>query len=145
MSTDWFKNRDKQVEARVAMVLSERNNDAPVSWDGEAGWDITIHTSIPFRVEIKADWKYLLFGNLCFETRNIRQNKPSGIVSTKANVWAHYVPQKDALLLFEPAKKLLAHLCERYRAKDPAYPLKKKMGDGNSQGLIVPYDVISTL
>ena len=82
-----------------------------------------------FFVEIKNDVKATFTNNIAIEFYNTKSGKPSGLLITKADIWAHII-QREVYLM---DVQTLRELCE----KTPPYKIVEG-GDNNS--LIYLYD-----
>ena len=93
----------------------------------------------PFSVEVKWDKRAQETGNLFFELRNTRQNKPSGIAVTTADYWCHVVGN-GAEALLAPVPVLRRFLSEgRFMEKST------QGRDSNSRGVLVPRAALAAL
>jgi len=93
----------------------------------------------PFSVEVKWDRRAQETGNLFFELRNTRQNRPSGIAVTTADYWCHVLGDGEEALL-APVPALRRFLSEGH------FPEKSTRGrDSNSRGVLVPRGSLAAL
>lgn len=54
---------------------------------------------LKFTIECKHDVYSLRSGNIAVEIHNCKSDKPSGIYSTKADIWVYLIPTKDKAIL----------------------------------------------
>lgn len=140
------KNSDVQEEKYIAdavqhfygFVESEKAPEAEPTYDYKY-W--TVHGGIRY-CEIKADWKSRKTHNAYFETRNVYRGKASGLTITRADIWAHYLPGIDQILLVDP-KALLWYLTV-HQSCSPSLKIQYKelAGDNNSAGFCVPIPML---
>lgn len=94
-------------------------------------YDLYSESIHDLKVECKHDKMSSKTGNLCVETANCKQKKPSGINATKALIWAHIVYPKNC-----PEEKQLlmctTQALKDYIAETPAFRVLKACGDGNA-------------
>lgn len=93
---------------------------------------------LKFTIECKKDMMSLKTGNLAIEINNCKSDKPSGIYSTKSDIWVHMLPNKQDVLAYAiPVKELILFA-------ETVKPFKKTTasGDGNSDLLIYKKDII---
>ncbi len=93
---------------------------------------------LKFTIECKKDVMSLKTGNLALEVNNCKANKPSGIYSTKSDIWVHMLPNKNDVLAYAiPVSKLILFA-------ESVLPFKKTFasGDSNSDLLIYKKDII---
>lgn len=60
-----------------------------------------ISASQKVRIELKCETTPMRTGRICVEVWNLDFDAPSGVLSTKANLWIHLIPENDALLAIE--------------------------------------------
>ncbi len=100
----------------------------------EGRYDITlVRDGAPKRrVEVKWDKRAQDSGNLYFEVENTRQKKPSGVMSTTADVWCHVLGQGESGLIISVQNLRTFLLATPWRS------VTTRGADSNSRGLIVP-------
>ena len=87
-------------------------------------------------LEVKWDKRAESTGNLYFEVENTRQKRPSGVMSTKADLWCHVVGEQGTALLARTAEL-------REFLLDGAFKSVHTRGiDSNSRGVLVPRNAI---
>jgi len=98
-------------------------------------------------VEVKTDFKAEKTGRCFFELRNTYRQSQSGLMATKADIWAHYVPSLGKAWLVCPhalrwyfsrhvGEKLVCGIPYGITLSHPA------SGDRNSQGILVSIEVM---
>jgi len=88
------------------------------------------------RVEVKCDFEAVRFGNLFLEIRNPKSGKATGLTSTEADTWLHFVPP-DRVFLFTPRHMRI--YCEKNNIE------KKVVFNGNSEGYTIPIKTVEEL
>ena len=139
--------KDLRAEEAIVLVLqnhfqAQRRQDSPV---GDKTYDVKLWLPHGGELycEIKADWASARTANAFFEIRNTSLDTSSGLVTTRASVWAHYLPKQGILLLVDP-KALLWWLATHMRTT-PRFNIRlsdTQCGDRNAQGYIVPLSVL---
>lgn len=94
-----------------------------------------------FTCEVKFDVMSKHTGNWAIETFNSKSNCPSGLTATKANLWAHILPDGENKTLWITNVKSLIKFC------NDVQPLKlvKFGGDKNAVLKIYRHEVISVI
>lgn len=97
-------------------------------------YDITLlRDGQPMRsVEVKWDKRAQDSGNLYFEVENTRQQKPSGVMSTNADLWCHVLGQGETGLIIR------VEALRRFLLGTSWRSVNTRGVDSNSRGLIVP-------
>lgn len=98
---------------------------------------------VPWAGELKCDYEAERSGNMYFELRNHKLNEASGLSSTKAECWYHFVPPN--LLFKYPPEHMRNWLALMKSEKNPDYRFVENAGDDNSQGCVVPIALIRKL
>ena len=139
--------RDLRAEEAIVFVLqthfqAQRHQASPV---GDKTYDVKLWLPHGGELycEIKVDRASAHTGNAFFEIRNTALDTSSGLVATRASVWAHYLPKQGILLLVDP-KALLWWLATHMRTT-PRFNIRlsdTQCGDENAQGYIVPLSVL---
>src|SRR5208283_40550 len=89
-----------------------------------ACWD-NVNPDPIFTIEVKNDLYGEKSGNIALEFWNSRKDKPAGISATKANLWAHVIPNSGVWIT--SVKKLLD-----YVHSHPSFRTIFSGGDGNA-------------
>lgn len=99
-------------------------------------YDLEVHhpATGTFTIEVKYDLYSAKSGNLAFEYFNPKQEKPSGILATKADYWCHVLPSK--VILITPTE-----LLKRFTKEVKPKKIVTCGGDKNSSMLIYALDV----
>jgi len=144
MSTQQFK-QSLAVGREAEDNLSDRLVDAGFhvrtpepgyfpGYDISCDWDDGDHSQWGFTTEVKYDVMASKTGNVAIEIRNTRQNKPSGIAGTRADLWCHTL--EDEVWLGNVNEILL------YIAQNKPTRTIKNAGDGNATVLLYKKDDI---
>ncbi len=88
-------------------------------------------------LEVKWDKRAAETGNLYFEVENTRQQKPSGVMATTADLWCHVVGEEGEALLTQTAPLRQFLLEGRFRS------VTTRGIDSNSRGFLVPREQLS--
>ena len=139
--------RDLAVEKQIGAYLAQMFQWSRIEWApvGEKSYDLMYwgpYGGIGW-CEIKADWASQQTQNAFFEIKNTGLRIDSGLVSTRANVWAHYFPGRGRILCVDP-KALLWWLNVHHKGT-PRFEIRlssEHSGDQNAQGYIVPCSVL---
>ena len=97
----------------------------------------------PIYVEVKCDWESQKSNNAFFEFANTALQANSGLAVTRASVWLHYLVGRQIILKIDP--KALLWWLSTHLTVSTKYRIRlsgKQSGDKNSQGYIVPIDVL---
>lgn len=87
--------------AEVARHYSNETHEAFFAVMGDfPDYDI-VSASQKIRIELKCETTPMRTGNACIEYWNADYDAPSGVLSTKANLWIHILPEGDSLLAIE--------------------------------------------
>jgi hypothetical protein len=97
-------------------------------------WDDGDHSPWGFTTEVKYDVMASKTGNVAIEIRNTKQNKPSGIAGTRADLWCHTL--EDEVWLGNVNEIRL------YIAQNKPERTIKNAGDGNATVLLYKKDDI---
>jgi len=87
------------VQLVIARHLERDYGNAKVSVGLNDAWDIEFSGGIT--VEVKIDFAAATTQNAAIEFWCLRRNKPTGILSTKANTWLHCIPEGNGLRCYE--------------------------------------------
>lgn len=87
-------------------------------------------------VEVKWDKRASESGNLYFEVENTRQQKPSGVMSTTADLWCHVLGEGERGLVITVAS------LRRFLNEGPWRSVQTRGVDSNSRGLLVPWTAV---
>lgn len=91
-------------ENKISKLLNDAGFFSSVVNNGDK-YDLACHfNGKPFFVEVKCDHKSLVTKNIAFEIKNIKKNKDSGVLSTKADLWCQIIGKKIYIIT---VKKLL--------------------------------------
>jgi len=91
-------NIGKQGEGLLIAILNSVGLNATKNQDLETKYDYDVSFQLGKSnktVEVKFDAMAVKTGNLCIEYHNSKQDKPSGIDVTKADIWCHIVLDGD--------------------------------------------------
>jgi hypothetical protein len=138
---DWFPHEERLQETLVKVALAQALGGYLDPCDSGSAWDCTV--LVPQRIEMKTDHAAVSTGNLYFEVRNTWQGVASGLATTKADWWAHYVPPPtNTIFLFQPTA-MLAFLQQQLLEGTAGYRrTRENGGDNNSQGIVAPIKAI---
>ena len=120
-------------ELRVALYLMLRGCLVRVGFtDGRYDIQAQAPGGTLHHVEVKWDKRGGETGNLYFEVENTRQQRPSGVMGTSADLWCHVLGDRAEALLVPVA--VLRTFLEQgsYRS------VHTRGADSNSRGLLVP-------
>ena len=119
-----------------------------------SSWQHTSQSSAPQDViisgegfEIKSDEKSVYTGNFFIETKNLKSNKPSGIVSAMNNgnkYYVHCIPGKDMAIMF-PTKATVETLYEMYadfKIQKRTVGTNSPGKSGNAEGYVLPVAMV---
>ncbi len=137
---EWFRAEDKLMEAMVKHAIAQQTRGYLDPRDAGSAYDCTV--LVPRTYELQYDKKSQETGNLYFETRNTRQQRPAGLTATRADCWAYYLPSQRCIALFAPGL-MLAFLEAQLEANTPG--VRQTLphgGDQNSQGIVAPIALI---
>lgn len=130
MSTLKFKQdleRGKNAENVVCNLFGQYYDILPIEGYHPA-YDIACYHYGTFKkrftIEVKNDIYAASSGNMAIEVFNCRQNKPSGVLATKADLWCHVM--QDEIWMVN-ATTLLSHIL-KHRPKR----IIGSAGDGNA-------------
>lgn len=103
----------------------------------EPGHDFIICSpgGVDCKIEVKCDWKSDTTGNVCVENGHRDSGKASGLMVTQSWRWIHYLPSRNAALVYSPYKMKLW-------MEESKWELRRNIGDGNADGYIIPLPVI---
>ncbi|MCE7873058.1 hypothetical protein DYH09_22135 [bacterium CPR1] len=89
-------------------------------------------------VEVKWDKRASESGNLYFEVENTRQQKPSGVMATTADLWCHVLGEGErGLIVTVPSLR-------RFLKEGSWRSVHTRGADSNSRGLLVPWTAVQT-
>ena len=127
---EWFRAEDKLMEAMVKHAIAQQTRGYLDPRDAGSAYDCTV--LVPRTYELKYDKKSQETGNLYFETRNTRQQRPAGLTATRADCWAYYLPSQRCIALFAPGL-MLAFLEAQLEANTPGVrqTLRRKRSRGS--------------
>lgn len=136
---------------RVALFLMQRGHYVRLGFDG-GRYDISYFPGVdplesagappagprqPIKVEVKWDRRAGETGRLYFEVRNTRQNKPSGLASSNADLWCQVIGEDGRKALMIPVVWLLGWV--RAGGESGRFSKLRTGGkDSNSEGYLVP-------
>jgi hypothetical protein len=132
----WFTPADKLMELCLKQALAQHSRGFLDPRDAGSLYDCTI--LVPTTFEIKYDKRSQDTGNLYFETRNTRQNIPSGIMTTRADWWAHYLPTQRCIAVYPPATMRDWLTAQMEAGVTWVRQTRPGGGDQNSQGIVAP-------
>lgn len=94
-----------------------------------------------FTAEIKYDIMACLTGNLAIEFRNSKQNKPSGIEATKANLWVHCIKDGEHITIWITSVSKLKEYIAVYEPRRTVF----NAGDDNADLYLYKDDEILSI
>ncbi len=134
---------------RVALFLMQRGHYVRLGFDG-GRYDISYFPAVeghgsssqatakePIKVEVKWDRRAGETGRLYFEVRNTRQNKPSGLASSNADLWCQVIGEDGRKALMIPVVWLLGWV-QAGGESGRFSKLRTGGKDSNSEGYLVP-------
>ena len=109
--------------------------DCQINEDYDKRYDYDLvckHGKKDFTCEVKYDFMAHKTGNLAIEVNNCRANKPSGINVTKADIWAHIIPDDGKMTMW------IVRVSELKKFIKKNEPLRKvtQAGDGKADLLL---------
>ncbi len=120
-------------ELRVALHLMLRGCRVRIGFtDGRYDIEALTPRGRTWHVEVKWDKRAEGSGNLYFEVENTRQRRPSGVMSTAADLWCHVLGQGDQALLVRVPR------LRRFLEEGHFRSVNTGGADSNSRGLLVP-------
>lgn len=123
----------KIAEDLVEKILKDIGCETERSEGKFLEWDLRCKLKTKkFTVEVKYDYMSAKTGNLCIETWNTKQDKPSGLSATKAKIWAVCIPDGDHITVWLTKTK---DLREFVKNNDPKRTIEKA-GDDNTRILL---------
>lgn len=88
-------------------------------------------------LEVKWDKRAAETGNLYFEVENTRQNKPSGVMATTAELWCHVVGEQGQAMLSQ------VRPLRRFLKEGEFRSVNTRGADSNSRGYLVPREKLA--
>lgn len=128
-------------EQFVISTLQGFGLEAAKNTDKETKYDHDIEAKIDnkkFTIEVKHDVMAEKTKNLAIEIHNVKQDKPSGLNCTKANLWACIIPDGENRTLWITSVKKLKEFCNN---TEPVKTIAAG-GDKNAKLLLYKCDVI---
>ena len=120
-------------ELRVALHLMLRGCLVRIGFtDGRYDIEARTPRGRTWHVEVKWDKRAAGSGNLYFEVENTRQRKPSGVMSTSADLWCHVLGEGEQALLVRVPR------LRQFLQGGGFRSVHTGGADSNSRGLLVP-------
>ena len=140
-------NIGKSGENYITYLLKKAGFECELNNDYEKRYDYDISVKmgkLKFTIESKYDVYSLKSGNIAIEVHNCKQDCPSGVYTTFADIWVQLIPDKDnadTILAYAIKTQDLIHFIET------TSPFKKTTasGDKNSNLMIYKKEVILPL
>jgi hypothetical protein len=128
-------------ESFIINLFTNNEIDCEKNTDKETRQDYDLQCQLgkkKFTCEVKFDVYAAKSSNLCIEYHNTKKDKPSGLMATKALLWAHIILDGDNKVAFITSVKKLKEFCEK------EVPVKKitSGGDNNANLLLYKCDHI---
>ena len=126
--------RAKKFELLLLDFLKDCGYDGKLNTEREnfSFYDIIVD-SPPIKFEVKADYMSSITGNLAIEHHNCKQNKPSGIMISRADFWCHVIYESKIPTMY------FARRLELLQFMEDVEPFKRIVGGGDDNANLYLY------